>query len=125
MNFPRSVWIISKAFIQSFGWFDGGRSVLHGAWQLLKAVLTPESELSKARMEYCRPCIMYDEEMDTCGYVPEVYQDDQGKLHTIGCWCLCKFATRLKAKDCWGRVNKINTMNQAQIGWPDALRPKE
>lgn len=127
MMFLKSIFVIGHAFIRHFGWLEGGRSVLHGARQLIQATFTKESDLSSARMASCKKCQMMDSEFSTCGTPGQTYKASiiwQGTpnagTHSLGCWCYLPLANRIASKDCWARVNGI----APDVGWPDELRPK-
>jgi hypothetical protein len=126
VNLLKTIVIIADAFIVTFGLREGGRMALRGARQLVRALFTRESDLSRARMESCRHCHIYNRELGTCGTPGETYQEtvvvktiEFKRTKPLGCWCYLPIANRLPNKPCWARFNKLS------FGWPDELMPKD
>jgi hypothetical protein len=118
-GFLKTASVSAAGFISAFGFLEGGRSVLRGAWEAFKASLHRESDLSRARMASCRGCEMMDEEYQSCGNPREFYVDAKGTNKSLGCHCFLPLATKLPSHNCWARFHKL------EFGWPDALCPNK
>jgi len=117
MGFLRTGFVAGRAFVREFGIREGGKSVLHGAWEALKASLHSETPQSRERLKSCLTCKMMDKSYMSCGNPTEFYVDAKGTKRSLGCHCFLPLAVRLSKHDCWARAHGFDW------GWKNFLRP--
>jgi len=117
MSTLRIALLIAFHFVKNMGLRRGGRVAMRSAWQAVRALCHPTSELSYQRTRACWNCKMYDSKTETCGTIDEFFEDD-GITQPLGCHCIVHIANRLPEKRCWAREKELD------FGWTDELLPK-
>jgi len=115
---PITILLIAFHFVKNMGVRRGGRVAMRSAWQALRALCYPTSELSYQRTRACWNCKMYDSQHETCGNPVEFFEDEYGVVQPLGCHCIVHIANRLPEKRCWAREHDVE-----DTGWDDELMP--
>lgn len=68
------------------------------------------------RLRVCRSCPLFNRQFRTCGSPGTVTHDPDGKVSTVGCWCVMVLKSWLPDVTCWAVENGIEG-----IGWPPEL----
>ena len=117
MGLFRTGTVAGRAFIREFGWREGGKRILYGIREALKASSYSETPQSKDRMSSCERCQMYSKEFASCGEPTEFYLDADDNRKSLGCHCYLPLAVKAPSHDCWARFHGF------PWGWPEKLRP--